>query len=133
MFNHGLGASWLIVAVVIVIPFWRICAKAGYSPWLGLLAVVPLVNLFLIYFLAVHWQQMRQQLRGFLLLAGSYFVGFGPLLFYFVRKPNLYYGRGASLMIWSPHIPTGLQDLGNTWGTLWPAISENLSGISTHS
>jgi hypothetical protein len=52
MFNHGLGASWLIVAVVIVIPFWRICAKAGYSPWLGLLAVVPLVNLFLIYFLA---------------------------------------------------------------------------------
>jgi hypothetical protein len=89
--------------------------------------------LFLIYFLAVHWQQMRQQLRSFLLLAGSYFVGFGPLLFYFVRKPNLYYGRGASLMIWSPHIPTGLQDLGNMWGTLWPAISENLLGISTHS
>ena len=52
MFHHGLGASWLVVAVVVVIPFWRICAKAGYSPWLSLLAIVPLVNLFFLYFLA---------------------------------------------------------------------------------
>jgi hypothetical protein len=52
MFHHGLGASWLIVAAVVVIPFWRICGKAGYSPWLWLLALVPLVNLFLLYFLA---------------------------------------------------------------------------------
>ena len=51
-FHHGLGTFWLIGAIVVVIPFWRICAKAGYSPWLSLLAVVPLVNLFFIYFLA---------------------------------------------------------------------------------
>ena len=31
------------------------------------------------YILAVHWQQARQYLSSFLLLVGSYFVGFGPL------------------------------------------------------
>ena len=28
-----------------------------------------------------------------------------PLLLHFIRNPNLYLGRGASLLIWSPHIP----------------------------
>jgi hypothetical protein len=61
MFHHGgLGGFWLIAAVIAVIPFWRICTKAGYSPWLSLLAVVPLVNLFFLYFLAFSdWPSQR--------------------------------------------------------------------------
>jgi hypothetical protein len=52
MFYHGWGLSWLIVAVIGIIPFWRICARVGFSPWLSLLIIVPLANIIFIYFLA---------------------------------------------------------------------------------
>ena len=42
----------LIGLAVLVIPFWFICKKAGFSPWLSLLNIVPLGNLVLIYVLA---------------------------------------------------------------------------------
>ncbi len=42
----------LICLAIIIIPFWFICKKAGFSPWLSLLNVVPLGNLILIYVLA---------------------------------------------------------------------------------
>ena len=88
---------------------------------------------FTVFLLAVHWKQVRQYASGFLLLAGSYFVGFGPLLFHFTQNPNLYLGRGASLLIWSPHIPTSFVDFHKTWKTIWLVLSENLLGISTQS
>jgi hypothetical protein len=59
-------------------------------------------------------------------------VGFGPLLVHFIRNPNLYLGRGASLLIWSPHISISFADFHRAWKTIWPALSENLLGISTH-
>ena len=96
--------------------------------------LLPFILLvFICYILVFHWQQARQYLSDFWLLAGSYLVGFGPLLFHFIRNPNLYLGRGASLMIWSPHIPTTFEDFQSMWKTVWPVISENLLGISTHS
>ena len=53
----GMGASGplmmlVLMAVTIVIPFWFIFSKAGYSKWLSLLMVIPLVNIALLYFLA---------------------------------------------------------------------------------
>jgi 4-amino-4-deoxy-L-arabinose transferase-like glycosyltransferase len=89
--------------------------------------------LFVSYLLVFHWRQARHYLSGFLLLAGSYLIGFGPLLFHFIRHPNLYFGRGVSLMTWSPHIPSSFNDLYKTLKTMWPVICENLLGISTHS
>jgi hypothetical protein len=74
-----------------------------------------------------------QKASGFLLLASGYFVGFGPLLLHFIQSPNLYLGRGASLLIWSPHIPISFADLPRAWKTIWPVLSENLLGISTNS
>jgi hypothetical protein len=95
--------------------------------------LLPFILLvFIVYLLAVHRRYARQYLSSFILLAVSYFVGFGPLLFHFISHPNLYFGRGASLTIWSPHIPTALEDFNKTWITLWPVIRENLLGISTH-
>ena len=51
-----LGPLVMIVVVValaiILIPFWFICKKAGFSPWLTLLNIIPLGNLVLIYVLA---------------------------------------------------------------------------------
>ncbi len=46
------AVMWLIVAAVIITPFWFIYAKAGYSKWLSFLMVVPLVNLAMLYFFA---------------------------------------------------------------------------------
>ena len=51
-----LGPLVMIVAVVtlaiFLVPFWFICKKAGFSPWLTLLNIIPFGNLVLIYVLA---------------------------------------------------------------------------------
>lgn len=48
------GGHWLmlIIGILVLIPVWRICTKAGYSGWLSLLVLAPLANLVLLYFLA---------------------------------------------------------------------------------
>ncbi len=42
----------LVAIAIVIVPFWFICKKAGFSPWLSLLNVVPFGNLILIYVLA---------------------------------------------------------------------------------
>jgi len=37
---------------VVIVPFWFICKKAGFSPWLSLINVIPVGNLILLYVLA---------------------------------------------------------------------------------
>lgn len=50
----------LLMLVVVVVPFWRICVKAGYSGLWSLLAVVPLANLVFLYVLAFSdWPSLR--------------------------------------------------------------------------
>jgi len=57
---HNLGPFWLLGAIITIIPFWRICARVGYSPWLSLLMAVPLVNLIFLYVLAFStWPSQR--------------------------------------------------------------------------
>ncbi|HTZ89012.1 MAG TPA: hypothetical protein VMA71_01650 [Alloacidobacterium sp.] len=42
----------LIGAIIVIIPYWMIWKKAGFSPWFSLLMFVPLVNLVMLYVLA---------------------------------------------------------------------------------
>ncbi len=35
----------LIVGIVAVVAFWRICAKAGFPGWYGVAVVIPMANL----------------------------------------------------------------------------------------
>jgi hypothetical protein len=42
----------LVCLAIIIIPFWFICKKAGFSPWLSLLNIIPMGNLVLVYVLA---------------------------------------------------------------------------------
>jgi len=42
----------LISAIVIIWPAAVICRRAGYSPWLGLIAIVPLAQIALLWFIA---------------------------------------------------------------------------------
>ncbi len=51
----------LVFAALIIVPFWFIFRKAGYSQWLGVLMVVPIVNLVMLYFLAFSdWPRLRE-------------------------------------------------------------------------
>jgi hypothetical protein len=66
MMHDGYGMMpglWimLFIAVLVVVPVWRICVKAGYSGWLSLLVVVPIANLLLLYFLGfAEWPLERR-------------------------------------------------------------------------
>ena len=52
----------LIYTIVMVIPYWIIYKKAGFSPWLAILMIVPLVNLVLLYVVAFsQWKVVPAQ------------------------------------------------------------------------
>ena len=45
----------VIIAVglaIVIVPCWFICKKAGFTPWLSLINIIPLGNLILLYVLA---------------------------------------------------------------------------------
>jgi ABC-type transport system involved in cytochrome c biogenesis permease subunit len=42
----------LVCLLIILIPFWFILKKAGFSPWLTLINILPLGTLILLYVLA---------------------------------------------------------------------------------
>lgn len=42
----------LIGVIVVIIPYWMIWKKAGFSPWFSLLMFVPLANIIMLYVLA---------------------------------------------------------------------------------
>ncbi|HYI10051.1 MAG TPA: hypothetical protein VEK57_13410 [Thermoanaerobaculia bacterium] len=42
-----------VVVVVVIWPATRICAKAGYSPWLGVVIMIPVANIILLWYLAL--------------------------------------------------------------------------------
>jgi hypothetical protein len=56
----------IVVVAAIIIPFWFICKKAGFSPWLSLLNLVPAGNLILIYVLAfAQWKVVPAPQLGY--------------------------------------------------------------------
>jgi hypothetical protein len=51
----------LVSLVVVVWPAARICRRAGYSPYLGFVAIVPILNLALLWFIAFSpWNANRR-------------------------------------------------------------------------
>ena len=42
----------MVSLAIVLVPFWFICKKAGFSPWLSLIYLIPLGNLVLYYILA---------------------------------------------------------------------------------
>jgi hypothetical protein len=43
---------FLVCVAIIIVPCWFICKKAGFSPWLSLLNLIPMGGLVLLYILA---------------------------------------------------------------------------------
>ena len=55
----------LVFVALILFPLWRICGKAGFSPWLSMLVFLPLGPLILLYVLAfVHWRVVPAPMLG---------------------------------------------------------------------
>lgn len=51
----------LVLGLILIIPFWRLFSKAGYSGWWSLLMLIPLVNLIALYVLAFsNWPVLRK-------------------------------------------------------------------------
>ena len=49
----------LFVWAIVIIPFYQIYKKAGFSPWLCLLMIVPLANIITLYVVAFsNWRVM---------------------------------------------------------------------------
>jgi hypothetical protein len=64
-YEHNFFGVWLIGAIIGIIPFWRICTRVGYSPWLSLLIAIPLINIIFIYFLAFSdWPSQKATVSG---------------------------------------------------------------------
>lgn len=52
----------LIFIAIVIIPYWMIWKKAGFSPWLSLLMLIPLVNFVMLYVLAfMEWRVVPVQ------------------------------------------------------------------------
>ena len=65
MMGAGHWLWMLVIAVVVVIPAWRICQRAGYPGFMGLLILIPLLNLALLYFLAfANWPAVDRKNQG---------------------------------------------------------------------
>ena len=46
------GIGGLIVLILVIVPLWRICTRAGFSGWWSLLVMVPLLNLIMLWVFA---------------------------------------------------------------------------------
>jgi hypothetical protein len=46
------GFFGMLFSILVLIPYWFIFKKAGFSPFLALLMFLPLINIVLLYFLA---------------------------------------------------------------------------------
>ena len=44
---------FLAMVLVVIWPASAICRRLGFSPWLGVVAVVPVLNLVLLWFIAL--------------------------------------------------------------------------------
>ena len=51
-----------ITVVLAVVPFWKICTKAGFSGTLSLLMLVPIANIILPFYIAfAEWPVLKRK------------------------------------------------------------------------
>ena len=57
--------AMVLMAFVVIWPVATICRRLGFSGWLGFLAVLPMVNLLLLWFVALSdWPGVEPAPRG---------------------------------------------------------------------
>ena len=57
--------GFLILAIIVILPFWLIFKKAGYPGAIGLLAIIPFAGIVLLYVLAfAPWPSLKKEDGG---------------------------------------------------------------------
>jgi hypothetical protein len=56
-FGYGMGFGggliwWLVMAALLVVPFWRLLPRHGIPNWVALVAIFPIVALVLLWVVA---------------------------------------------------------------------------------
>lgn len=63
----GIGpAEWIVALlgiVIVILPFWRISSKAGYSGAISLLMLIPVVNVLFPFFLGFAEWPIERELK----------------------------------------------------------------------
>ena len=62
---YGIGLPELIVlsiiGIIFVLPFWKIFTKAGFPGWWSLSMLIPLLGIFVLFYLAfAEWPIQRE-------------------------------------------------------------------------
>jgi len=54
-----LTLALFLTCIIIIIPFWKIFERSGHSGWWSLTQIVPVLNIFILFFLAyAKWPAM---------------------------------------------------------------------------
>lgn len=85
---------------------------------------------FAAYLAIFHFRTFREHLGNLGLVVVGFIVGFGPLLAYFVRYPDMWAGRGLSKLNVPLSIPTTWEALAHGWNVLAPLADRNLLSLS---
>jgi 4-amino-4-deoxy-L-arabinose transferase-like glycosyltransferase len=132
--------------------FWAVCfyfllkglrsARPSHFAWAGLAAglsmytyygtrLLPyLLAFFAVYLAVFHSRLFRARLRQIALVPAGFLIGFGPLLAYFVRNPDMWAGRGLSRLNVPPIAPTSWDALAAYWNALAPLARLNFLSLS---
>jgi hypothetical protein len=137
----------------ITTPFWwAICfyfllrglrsRRPGDFVWAGLAAgtsmytyygtrLLPYLLLaFFGYLILFHFRAARERMGHFALVWIGFFVGFGPLIGYFLQHPEMWAGRGLSTFNVPPVIPASWDALVQDWNILAPLVAQNFLSLS---
>jgi hypothetical protein len=85
---------------------------------------------FAAYLALFHFRAFREHLGNLGLVAAGFLIGFGPLLAYFIRYPDMWAGRGLSQLNVPPTIPATPDALAYDWNVLAPLMGKNFLGLS---
>jgi hypothetical protein len=137
----------------ITTPFWwALCfyfllrglrsRRPGDFVWAGLMAgtsmytyygtrLLPYLLLaFFGYLILFHYRASRERLGHYALVGVGFFVGFGPLIGYFIQHPDMWAGRGLSTFNIPPVIPSTWDALVKDWNILAPLVVQNFLSLS---
>ena len=93
--------------------------------------LLPYVILaFLVYLSVFHTAAFRAIIPQLGLMGVAFFVGFGPLLGYFMQHPAIWSGRGISMLNVPPTLPDTPSRVVTDWVILSPLVERNVLSLS---
>jgi 4-amino-4-deoxy-L-arabinose transferase-like glycosyltransferase len=85
---------------------------------------------FAAYMAVFHFRAFRARIGHLAIVAVGFIVGFGPLLAYFFKNPNMWAGRGLEQLNVREIVPTSWDVLATNWNILYPLAWRNFLGLS---